>query len=27
MTDSKTGKPIKYTVLAKAGYVAPRAVE
>jgi len=27
MTDAKTGKPIKYTVIAKAGYVAPRAVE
>jgi len=27
MLDSKTGKPIKYTVLAKAGYTAPRAVE
>ena len=26
MTDQK-GKPVKYTVLAKAGYVAPRAVE
>jgi Ca-activated chloride channel homolog len=26
MTDQK-GKPLKYTVLAKAGYVAPRAVE
>jgi Ca-activated chloride channel homolog len=27
MVDSKTGKPIKYTVLAKAGYTAPRAIE
>jgi Ca-activated chloride channel homolog len=27
MTDSKTNKPIKYTVIAKAGYMAPRAVE
>ncbi len=25
--DQKTGKPIKYTILAKAGYTAPRAVE
>jgi Ca-activated chloride channel family protein len=25
--DQKSGKPIKYTVLAKAGYTAPRAVE
>jgi Ca-activated chloride channel homolog len=27
MLDEKTGKPIKYTILAKAGYTAPRAVE
>ena len=27
VTDSKTGKPIKYTILTKAGYTAPRAVE
>jgi Ca-activated chloride channel homolog len=27
MLDQKTGKPIKYTILAKAGYTAPRAVE
>jgi VWFA-related protein len=27
MTDQKTGKPIKYTIVAKAGYVAPRSVE
>ncbi|HEX4277364.1 MAG TPA: VWA domain-containing protein [Bryobacteraceae bacterium] len=25
--DQKTGKPIKYTILAKTGYTAPRAVE
>jgi Ca-activated chloride channel family protein len=25
--DEKTGKPIKYTILAKTGYTAPRAVE
>jgi VWFA-related protein len=25
--DEKSGKPIKYTILAKAGYTAPRAVE
>jgi Ca-activated chloride channel homolog len=27
MLDEKTGKPMKYTILAKAGYTAPRAVE
>jgi VWFA-related protein len=27
VTDSKTGKAIKYTIVAKTGYVAPRAVE
>jgi Ca-activated chloride channel family protein len=27
MLDEKTHKPIKYTILAKAGYSAPRAVE
>ncbi|HEX4135122.1 MAG TPA: VWA domain-containing protein [Bryobacteraceae bacterium] len=27
MVDQKTRKPIKYTILAKAGYTAPRAVE
>lgn len=27
MTDAKTGKPIKYTILAKAGYNAQRPVE
>ncbi|HWF08048.1 MAG TPA: VWA domain-containing protein [Bryobacteraceae bacterium] len=27
ITDQKSGKPIKYTVLAKAGYTAPRPVE
>jgi VWFA-related protein len=27
ITDQKSGKPIKYTILAKAGYTAPRAVE
>lgn len=27
MLDQKTGKPMKYTILAKAGYTAPRAVE
>ncbi len=27
MSDGKTGKPMKYTILAKAGYTAPRAVE
>lgn len=27
ITDQKTGKPIKYTVLSKTGYTAPRAVE
>ena len=26
MTDEK-GKPVKYTIVAKAGYLAPRAVE
>jgi VWFA-related protein len=27
LTDAKTGKAIKYTIVAKAGYNAPRAVE
>ena len=27
MLDEKTGKPMKYTIVAKAGYTAPRAVE
>ena len=27
MLDEKTGKPMKYTILAKTGYTAPRAVE
>ena len=27
VVDQKTQKPIKYTILAKAGYTAPRAVE
>jgi Ca-activated chloride channel homolog len=27
MSDAKTGKPLKYTILTKAGYTAPRAVE
>jgi hypothetical protein len=27
MVDEKTKKPIKYTILSKTGYTAPRAVE